>query len=205
MSDLETRISQWFDSISEMTPENVEARRDVELVITKLDDGQVRVADGGPTGAVVVHEWVRKAILLLFRLRGLEKSRSVLRIPGPIGVEARLRTARCSRVPEPRRAGELPQPRGHLDAELRQHRRVGRGEHDGRHVGDRGQLRPDRGNVHLSGGVGIGGVLEPANALPVVIEDDAFIGIAAWSRKARASGEDPYSVSARHSTFDPSD
>jgi len=74
MSDLETRISQWFDSISEMTPENVEARRDVELVITKLDDGQVRVADVGPTGAVVVHEWVRKAILLLFRLRGLEKS-----------------------------------------------------------------------------------------------------------------------------------
>jgi len=73
MSDLETRISQWFDSISEMTPENVEARRDVELVITKLDDGQVawrRWADG----AVVVHEWVRKAILLLFRLRGLEKS-----------------------------------------------------------------------------------------------------------------------------------
>ena len=73
MSDLETRIDNWFDSLAEMTPDNVEARRDVELVITKLDDGQLRVAEIGPDGTVIVHEWVRKAILLLFRLRGLEK------------------------------------------------------------------------------------------------------------------------------------
>jgi len=74
VSDLETRINEWYDHVTEMTPENVEARRDVELVITKLDDGQVRVAEIGSTGQVVVHEWVRKAILLLFRLRGLEKA-----------------------------------------------------------------------------------------------------------------------------------
>ena len=45
VSDLETRIGHWFDQLPEMTPENREARRDVELVITKLDDGQLRVAE----------------------------------------------------------------------------------------------------------------------------------------------------------------
>ena len=57
-----------------MTPENLEARRDVELVITKLDDGQCAWPRSTTAGDVVVHEWVRKAILLLFRLRGLEKT-----------------------------------------------------------------------------------------------------------------------------------
>ena len=57
-----------------MTPENLEARRDVELVIAKLDDGQLRVAEIAADGDVVVHEWVKKAILLLFRLHGLEPS-----------------------------------------------------------------------------------------------------------------------------------
>ena len=47
---IETRIDEWFDHITELTPESIEARRDVELVITKLDDGQVRVAEIGPTG-----------------------------------------------------------------------------------------------------------------------------------------------------------
>ena len=61
MSDLETRINQWFDHLSEMSPDNVEARRDVELVITKLDDGQLRVAEIGPS-------------LVLFR-RAVKRSR----------------------------------------------------------------------------------------------------------------------------------
>jgi tetrahydrodipicolinate N-succinyltransferase len=73
MSDLETRIGQWFGQIADITPENIEARRDVELVITKLDDGQLRVAEIATSGVVVVHEWVRQAILLLFRVRGMER------------------------------------------------------------------------------------------------------------------------------------
>ena len=48
--------------------------------------------------------------------------------------------------------------------------------HDGRHLGDGRLLRADRRNVHLSGGVGIGGVLEPLQAQPTIIEDDCFIG-----------------------------
>ena len=50
-------------------------------------------------------------------------------------------------------------------------------EHHGRHLGDGRQLRADRrSNCHLSGGVGIGGVLEPLQANPVIIEDDCFVG-----------------------------
>ena len=74
MNSLETRIEKWFESIADISPESVEARRDVELTITKLDDGQLRVAEIDDRGDVIVHDWVKKAILLLFRLRGLEVS-----------------------------------------------------------------------------------------------------------------------------------
>ena len=74
MSELETRVGHWFEQLAEMTPDNLEARRDVELVVTKLDDGQLRVAEVASNGSILVHEWVRQAILLLFRLHGLEKS-----------------------------------------------------------------------------------------------------------------------------------
>jgi 2,3,4,5-tetrahydropyridine-2-carboxylate N-succinyltransferase len=178
MSDLETRINQWFDHITEMTPENVDARRDVELVITKLDDGQVRVAEIGPTGDVIVHEWVRKAILLLFRLRGLERAEV-----GPFEYLDRLELKR-----DYGRRGVRVVP----GASARRGSFLSRGVilmpsyvNIGAWVGENtmvdtwatvGSCAQIGSNVHLSGGVGIGGVLEPANALPVVIEDDAFIG-----------------------------
>src|ERR1039458_7287821 len=76
MSELETRIGHWFDHLAEMTPANVEARRDVELVITKLDDGQLRVAEVSSGGEGVVHLWLKKSSSLLFRWRGFEASES---------------------------------------------------------------------------------------------------------------------------------
>jgi 2,3,4,5-tetrahydropyridine-2,6-dicarboxylate N-succinyltransferase len=178
MSDLETRITHWFDDIAEMSPENLEARRDVELVITKLDDGQLRVAEIAPDGNVVVHEWVRKAILLLFRLRGLEKTEV-----GPFEYLDRLELKR-----DYERRGVRVVP----GASARRGSFLSRGVimmpsyvNIGAWVGENtmvdtwatvGSCAQIGANVHLSGGVGIGGVLEPANAVPVVIEDDAFIG-----------------------------
>jgi 2,3,4,5-tetrahydropyridine-2,6-dicarboxylate N-succinyltransferase len=178
MSDLETRVNNWFDHIAEMSPENVEARRDVELVITKLDDGQLRVAEIGSDGKVIVHEWVRKAILLLFRLRGLEKSEV-----GPFEYLDRLELKR-----DYERRGVRVVP----GASARRGSFLSRGVimmpsyvNIGAWVGENsmvdtwatvGSCAQIGANVHLSGGVGIGGVLEPANAVPVVIEDDAFIG-----------------------------
>jgi 2,3,4,5-tetrahydropyridine-2-carboxylate N-succinyltransferase len=178
MSSLETRIEQWYEEISEMNPENVEARRDVELVITKLDDGQVRVAEISASGDVLVHEWLKKAILLLFRLRGLESQevgpfeyldkldlkhdfarRGVRVVPGAVARRGSFLSPGVVLMPSFVNIGAWVGENTMVDTWAT--------------VGSCAQIGR---NVHLAGGVGIGGVLEPANAAPVVIEDDTFIG-----------------------------
>ena len=178
MSDLETRINQWYDDVAEMTPERLDARRDVELVITKLDDGQLRVAEIDVNGDVVVHEWVKKAILLLFRLRAMEKvevgpfeyldklelkhdyeRRGVRVAPGASARRGSFLSPGVILMPSYVNIGAWVGPNTMVDTWAT--------------VGSCALIGA---NVHLSGGVGIGGVLEPANAVPVVIEDDAFIG-----------------------------
>ncbi len=178
MSDLESRISHWFEHIGEMNPENVEARRDVELVITKLDDGQVRVAEIDAHGDVIVNEWVKQAILLLFRLRGMERAdvgpfeyfdkldlkhdyerRGVRVVPGASARRGSFLSPGVILMPSYVNIGAWVGPNTMVDTWAT--------------VGSCAQIGA---NVHLAGGVGIGGVLEPANAVPVVIEDDAFIG-----------------------------
>lgn len=177
MTTLETRIEKWFEHIGELTPTSVEARRDVELAITKLDDGQIRVAEV-IDGDVVVHEWVRQAILLLFRVRGLEKSevgpfeyldkldlkhdyerRGVRVVPGASARRGSFLSPGVILMPSYVNIGAWVGENTMVDTWAT--------------VGSCAQIGA---NVHLSGGVGIGGVLEPANAVPVVIEDDAFIG-----------------------------
>ena len=177
MTTLETRIEKWFDQIGELSPSSVEARRDVELAITKLDDGQIRVAEviGGD---VVVNEWVRQAILLLFRVRGLERSevgpfeyldkldlkhdyerRGVRVVPGASARRGSFLSRGVILMPSYVNIGAWVGENSMVDTWAT--------------VGSCAQIGA---NVHLAGGVGIGGVLEPANAVPVVIEDDAFIG-----------------------------
>ncbi|MCU1363813.1 MAG: 2,3,4,5-tetrahydropyridine-2,6-dicarboxylate N-succinyltransferase [Acidimicrobiaceae bacterium] len=178
MSDLETRIGKWFGEISQITPDNLEARRDVELVITKLDDGQLRVADIDDHGDVVVNEWVKQAILLLFRLRVMEKidvgpfeyldklelkndyeRRGVRAVPGAIARRGSFIGPGVILMPSFVNVGAWVGPGTMVDTWAT--------------VGSCAQIGA---NVHLAGGVGIGGVLEPPNAVPVVVEDDAFIG-----------------------------
>ncbi len=178
MSDLETRIGRWFDQIEDITPDSSEARRDVELVITKLDDGQLRVAEIAPSGEIVVHEWVRQAILLLFRVRGMERvevgpfeyvdkldlkhdyeRRGVRVVPGASSRRGSFLSPGVILMPSYVNIGAWVGPGTMVDTWAT--------------VGSCAQIGA---NVHLAGGVGIGGVLEPANAVPVVIEDDAFIG-----------------------------
>jgi 2,3,4,5-tetrahydropyridine-2-carboxylate N-succinyltransferase len=178
MSSLETRIDGWYEQIGEMTPDNVEARRDVELVITKLDDGQLRVAEVAPSGDVVVHLWLKKAILLLFRLRGLEASEA-----GPFEYVDKLelkrdyerRGVRVVPGAVARRGSYLSPGVVLMPSFVNIGAWVGAGTmvDTWATVGSCAQIGA---NVHLAGGVGIGGVLEPANAVPVVIEDGAFIG-----------------------------
>ncbi|NNN07788.1 MAG: 2,3,4,5-tetrahydropyridine-2,6-dicarboxylate N-succinyltransferase [Acidimicrobiaceae bacterium] len=178
MDDLEQRIRQWYGNVAELTPENLDARRDVELVITKLDDGQLRVAEIDDNNDVVVHEWVKQAILLLFRLRAMEtieagpfeyhdklelKSdyarRGVRVVPGASARRGSYLSPGVILMPSYVNIGAWVGPGTMVDTWAT--------------VGSCAQIGA---NVHLAGGVGIGGVLEPANAVPVVIEDGAFIG-----------------------------
>ncbi len=178
MTSLESRIDTWYERIDTLTPDNVEARRDVELVITKLDDGQLRVAEVEPGGAVTVHEWVRRAILLLFRLRGIQRYDV-----GPFEYADKLelkhdferRGVRVVPGASARRGSFLSPGVILMPSYVNIGAWVGAGTmvDTWATVGSCAQIGA---NVHLAGGVGIGGVLEPANAVPVVIEDDAFIG-----------------------------
>jgi 2,3,4,5-tetrahydropyridine-2-carboxylate N-succinyltransferase len=178
MSDLESKIQRWYQEIGTLTTESIEARRDVELAISKLDDGQIRVAEIDENNNVVVNEWVKQAILCLFRLRGLEKTeagpfefldklelktdyerRGVRVVPGASARKGSFLSPGVILMPSYVNIGAWVGPGTMVDTWAT--------------VGSCAQIGA---NVHLAGGVGIGGVLEPANAVPVVIEDDAFIG-----------------------------
>lgn len=154
-----------------------EARPAVEEAIAALDAGEIRVAEK-VDGAWVVHEWVKRAILLYFRLAGFETSTAGPlefndKIPSKHGLaEAGVRvvppgTVRYGAFCEP---GVVVMP-GFVNIGAR----VGSGTmvDTWATVGSCAQIGRD---VHLSGGVGIGGVLEPPGARPVIIEDGAFIG-----------------------------
>ncbi|MEI8127905.1 MAG: 2,3,4,5-tetrahydropyridine-2,6-dicarboxylate N-succinyltransferase [Actinomycetota bacterium] len=178
MSTLETRINEWYEQIATLSPEKDEARRDVELVISKLDDGLLRVAEINEANEVVVHDWVKRAILMLFRLRSLEKCevgpfeyldkldlktdyerRGVRVVPGASARRGSFLSRGVVLMPSYVNIGAWVGPNTMVDTWAT--------------VGSCAQIGA---NVHLSGGVGIGGVLEPPNAVPVIIEDDAFIG-----------------------------
>ena len=168
--DLEARIDELWDE-GRVEPEPIEATIDL------LDRGELRVAEPGPDGWVV-HEWAKKAILLYFRLRKVEPlDVGGLRYLDKIPVK-QVDPALGVRVVPPgvaRRGAFLGEgvvlmpgyvnigawvgPRTMVDTWAT--------------VGSCAQIGAD---VHLSGGVGIGGVLEPPQASPVVIEDGAFIG-----------------------------
>src|ERR1019366_7725012 len=73
MADLQASIEALWERKGELSPKDTDAAHIVEEAIDLLDTGQVRVAEAGPrAGETVVHEWLKKAILLLFTLRGME-------------------------------------------------------------------------------------------------------------------------------------
>jgi 2,3,4,5-tetrahydropyridine-2,6-dicarboxylate N-succinyltransferase len=178
MSELQERITHWYSQIGELNPSSIEARRDVELVITKLDEGTLRVAEIQADNSVQVNEWVKQAILMLFRLRemtvteagpmefldkldlkGDYERRGVRVVPGATARYGSYLSPGVILMPSYVNIGAWVGPGTMVDTWAT--------------VGSCAQIGA---NVHLAGGVGIGGVLEPANAVPVVIEDGAFIG-----------------------------
>jgi 2,3,4,5-tetrahydropyridine-2-carboxylate N-succinyltransferase len=154
-----------------------EAARAVEDVIAALDRGELRVADN-TSGAWVVHAWVKQAILLYFALRKMETMEvGPFEYHDKIPLKKNLAAAGVRVVPPgvvrygafvERGAVVMP---GYVNIGAR----VGAGSmvDTWATVGSCAQIGRD---VHLSGGVGIGGVLEPPTAAPVIIEDGAFVG-----------------------------
>ena len=149
----------------------------VEHVMKLLEKGEVRVAEKA-NGQWTTHAWVKQAILLLFKVRKMEKMEA-----GPFSwldkirvqnfeLSQKVRTVPPSFV----REGAFISPTAVLmPSYVNVGAYVGKGTmvDTWATVGSCAQVGD---NVHLSGGVGLGGVLEPLQAEPVIIEDNVFVG-----------------------------
>ena len=182
MADLQATIEELWARRDELGsddhPDHVAARAAVEEAIDLLDRGEARVAELGADGDVVVHQWLKQAILLLFRLNQIGTTELgpfeyADKLPLKSGYEA----AGVRVVPgaSARRGSFLDRGVILMPSYVNIGARVGAGSmvDTWATVGSCAQIGAD---VHLSGGVGIGGVLEPPQAAPVFIGDGAMIG-----------------------------
>ncbi|MDP3618845.1 MAG: 2,3,4,5-tetrahydropyridine-2,6-dicarboxylate N-succinyltransferase, partial [Ramlibacter sp.] len=156
----------------------------VEHVISEMNNGHLRVATREGVGQWTVHQWIKKAVLLSFRLKDNEVIRA-----GDLGFYDKVQTKFAHLSPEEMAAtGVRVVPpavarRGSYIAKgailMPSYVNIGAYVDEGTMVdtwatvGSCAQIGK---GVHLSGGVGIGGVLEPIQAGPTIIEDNCFIG-----------------------------
>ena len=150
----------------------------IETVIEQLDKGLLRVAEPTSDGSWIVNEWVKKAVILYFPIRTMEtievgpfefhdkmalkqnyKELGVRVVPHAIARYGAFVARGVIMMPSYINIGAYVDEGTMVDTWAT--------------VGSCAQIGK---NVHLSGGVGIGGVLEPLQAAPVIIEDNAFIG-----------------------------
>ena len=182
MSAKDTIESAWEGRAS-LTPANApQTLRDaVEEAIAGLDSGKLRVAE--KSGAEwVTHQWLKKAVLLSFRLEDNRvmdagPTRYYDKVPSKFGPSFDFAAAGFRVVPPAiaRRGAYIAKNAVLMPSYVNIGAYVGEGTmvDTWATVGSCAQIGK---NVHLSGGVGIGGVLEPVQANPVIIEDNCFIG-----------------------------
>jgi 2,3,4,5-tetrahydropyridine-2-carboxylate N-succinyltransferase len=173
---LADEITALWERRAELHEGDADALAVVTGAIDLLDTGAARVAEVGADGEVLVHEWAKLAILLSFKLLAIEESHvgafahrdriplkttfdGVRVVPGAIARWGSYVAPGAVLMPSYVNIG------GYVDE--------GTLVDTWATVGSCAQIGK---RVHLSGGVGIGGVLEPPQAAPVVVEDDAFIG-----------------------------
>jgi 2,3,4,5-tetrahydropyridine-2-carboxylate N-succinyltransferase len=187
LSALEKTIDAAFDDRDNVsTATSGEVRDAVEEALNLLDSGKARVATRGEDGQWTVHQWLKKAVLLSFRLKPMEV------IKGGPG-EAAWWDKVASKF-DGWSANEFEKSgfRAVPNAIVRRSAFIAPGAilmpsfvNLGAYVGANtmvdtwatvGSCAQIGANVHLSGGVGIGGVLEPMQAGPTIIEDNCFIG-----------------------------
>src|SRR5690554_6217027 len=185
MNSLQTQIETAFERRADFSPQTAPAdvREAVNQVLSQLDNGSLRVAEK-IDGSWVVHEWVKKAVLLSFRLNDNQlmdgaETRFFDKVPSKYAnySEADFKRDGVRIVPPAmvRRGSFL----GKNVVAMPSYVNLGAYVDEGSMidtwatVGSCAQIGK---NVHLSGGVGIGGVLEPLQANPTIIEDNCFIG-----------------------------
>lgn len=185
MQQLQTLIEAAFERRQEISPSRADAatREAVLAAIEMLDQGQVRVAEKRD-GQWVVNQWLKKAVLLYFRLHdntvieGAE-TRYYDKVPPKFAqYDAARFQAQAARIVPPAmaRKGAYIARNAIL---MPSYVNIGAYVDEGTMVdtwATVGSCAQIGRNVHLSGGVGIGGVLEPLQANPTIIEDDCFIG-----------------------------
>ena len=186
-TDLQTTIEAAWDARETLGLTTTGAVREaVETALAGLDDGSYRVAERDAGGTWQVNQWLKKAVLLSFRLNDMELieggpggARWWDKVPSKFAGwgENRFRDAGFRAVPGSivRRGAFISKGAVLLPSFVNIGAYVGEGSmvDAWATVGSCAQIGA---NVHLSGGAGIGGVLEPLQAGPVVIEDGAFIG-----------------------------
>ncbi len=186
MSDLAAAIEAAWDQRDSVTPASHDVGAIVEQALDLLDAGEARVAQPDGSGGWAVNQWLKKAVLLSFRLHdnavmdgGAAGAPAFDKVPLKFTGwdDARFRQAGFRVVP---------------GAVVRRSAYIARGVvllpsfvNLGAYIGENtmidtwatvGSCAQIGRNVHISGGAGIGGVLEPLQAGPVVIEDNCFIG-----------------------------
>jgi 2,3,4,5-tetrahydropyridine-2-carboxylate N-succinyltransferase len=182
---LEPIIDAAFEQRADLTPHQIDAgvRDAIEHVIAGLDAGRLRVAEK-LDGVWTTHQWIKKAVLLYFRThdnRLMESGalRFFDKVPTKFdGTDAAAFQTSGVRVVPPAvaRKGAYIAPNAIL---MPSYVNIGAYVDEGTMVdtwatvGSCAQIGK---RVHLSGGVGIGGVLEPLQANPTIVEDDCFIG-----------------------------
>jgi 2,3,4,5-tetrahydropyridine-2-carboxylate N-succinyltransferase len=185
LQNLKSAIDAAFEFCAEITPKNIPTGLEgvLEKCIGLLDAGSARVAEQ-KDGIWVINEWLKKAVLLYFRTRdnavmdaGFTRFFDKLPLKYASATEAQLRASGARIVPHAvvRRGAFLAPNVVLMPCYVNIGAYVGAGSmiDTWATVGSCAQIGR---NVHLSGGVGIGGVLEPLQASPTIVEDDCFIG-----------------------------
>lgn len=179
MADIAAQIDELWEHRDGLAPGDRDAAAVVDEAIDLLDRGEARVAelDAG-TGEPVVHQWCKRAILLLFRLRQMETMEvGPFEFADKLPLKRNYAAAGVRAVPgaSARWGSFLDRGVVLMPSYVNIGARVGADTmvDTWATVGSCAQIGA---RVHLSGGVGIGGVLEPPNASPVMVGDDAMIG-----------------------------
>lgn len=186
MQSIAPLIDDAFERRASLTPSEIEThlRPAVGQVLELLESGELRVAEPDGQGGWTVNQWVKKAVLLYFRINdnrvmdgGPAGAFDKVPLRFQHGDDASLQELGARVVP-----GALVRRGAHIAKDVvLMPSYVNIGAHVGSGsmvdtwatVGSCAQIGA---RVHLSGGVGIGGVLEPLQANPTIIEDDCFIG-----------------------------